>query len=114
MSNLGLYGPTECILSQEHLEHIAVCHPKFGPMIARQGIRWYADDTVLQDHYSHITVPCRGKCNIQRAIRYFGGVVPEIPSMQVLNLGLERFQMTMMLGECPVCRVIHAARSLPS
>ena len=105
------FSETQCILSQEHSEHIALCHPKFGPMIAQRGIRWYADDTVPQ-RYSCVTVPCRGNCNVQQAVHFMEQYPMEIPDMRTLSLGLERFAMEMWLGACPKCGVVHSARSL--
>lgn len=113
MTALATYQPTECILSQRDLEHIFLCHPKFGESVRRNGVRWCADDTVLQHHYDHIAVPCRGQCNIPKAISMFAGTGQiQIPDMRTLNIGVERFAMTALVGECPVCKVVHAARSL--
>lgn len=114
MSNLATHAPTECILSQHELEHIFLCHPKFGESVRKNGVRWYADDTVMQHHYDHLTLPCRGKCNIQKAVSLIAARGPiQIPDMRTLNIGMERFAVTVLVGECPACKVVHAARSLP-
>ncbi len=113
---LDKYLPTECILSSNELEHIFLCHPRFGESVRRDGVRWFADDTVLQQHYDYLTLPCRGRCNIQKAIDMVSnsGLVIPVPDMRTLRIGQERFAITALVGECPTCKVVHAARSLPT
>lgn len=113
MTNLAPYAPIECILSQRDLEHIALCHPKFGPMIARRGIRWSVDDSSLPHPFSTVSLVCRGDCNKTKAIQMIStGNIDIMDTIYTLNISQERFGVTMLLGECPKCKVIHAARSL--
>lgn len=106
-------GPIEVILSISELEHIALCHPRYGQQVQKNGIRWFNDGTIIQYPWESIPLPCRGECNKQKAIFSVFEDQPLTEDMiQTLQIGTERFSISFLLGECPICRVIHAARAI--
>lgn len=111
-NELGL-GPIEVVLSLHECNHIALCHPRFGQSIEKDGIRWFQNGDVLEHSWDVLTLPCRGRCNVPLAISMVTDPGPiEIPDFKTLNLKMEHFSVSFLMGECPTCKVVHAARSI--